>query len=307
MTSAAPDPATRPGRLAVGVIGSGRVGAVLGAALSRAGHRVVAVSAVSDASRSRAETLLPQASVLAPPEVCASAELVLLTVPDDQLPGLVEGLAAVGAWRPGQLVVHTSGRYGIGVLQAVQQAGAVPLALHPVMTFTGTSLDVDRLVGATFGVTAPAAFLPIADALVMEMEAEPVHVDEASRVLYHAALAHAANHLVTVVASSAELLQAAGVATPRTVLAPLVSAALDNALRLGDQALTGPVMRGDAATVARHVDVIGDVSPQTADLYVALARATARRAVDAGLLSEADGDAVLEAIEGSSGAEDDER
>lgn len=302
MSPAAPsDPADRPGRLAVGVIGSGRVGAVLGAALARVGHRVVAVSAVSDASRSRAETLLPDAAVMPPPEVCERAELVLLTVPDDQLPGLVDGLAAVDAWRPGQLVVHTSGRYGIGVLEPAQHAGAVPLALHPVMTFTGTSLDIDRLVGAAFGVTAPAAFLPVADALVLEMEGEPVHVAEALRPLYHAALAHASNHLVTLIASSADLLRAAGVDTPRTVLQPLVSAALDNALRLGDDALTGPVMRGDAATVARHVDEIGNVSPQTADLYVALARVTARRAVDAGLLSEAEGDAVLEAIEAAEG------
>ena len=111
------------------------------------------------------------------------------------------------AWRSGQIVVHTSGRYGIGVLEPAQRRGAVPLALHPVMTFTGTSLDVDRLVGASFGVTAPAAFLPVADALVLEMEAEPVHVDEDARPLYHAALAHASNHLVTLVASSADLLR----------------------------------------------------------------------------------------------------
>lgn len=296
-----PDSPARPGRLTIGVIGSGRVGAVLGAALARAGHRVVAAAAVSDASRSRAETLLPTARIMPPPEVCAASDLVLLTVPDDQLPGLVEGLAAIGGWRPGQLVVHTSGRHGIGVLGPAQQAGAVPLALHPVMTFTGTSIDIDRLVGATFGVTAPAAFLPVADALVLEMEAEPVHIDEAVRPLYHAALAHASNHLVTLVASAADLLRDAGVDEPSRVLHPLVSAALDNVLRLGDRALTGPVMRGDDETVVTHIDVIGNVSPQTADLYIALARATARRAVDAGILDESQGEAVLEAIEGLEG------
>lgn len=287
----------RSGRLSVGVIGSGRVGSVLGAALSRVGHRVVATSAVSDASRSRAETLLPDAEVLPPPEVCAAADLVLVTVPDDQLPGLVDGLAVVGAWRTGQLVVHTSGRHGIGVLEPAQRRGAVPLALHPVMTFTGTSLDVDRLVGASFGVTAPAAFLAVADALVLEMEAEPVHVAEEHRPLYHAALAHASNHLVTLEASSADLLRAAGVGSPERLLRPLVEAALDNVLRLGDAALTGPVVRADTDTVARHVDEIGNVSPQAADLYVALARETARRAVASRLLSIDDGDAVLEVLE----------
>jgi predicted short-subunit dehydrogenase-like oxidoreductase (DUF2520 family) len=246
---------------------------------------------------------LPSAEILPPPEVCAAAELVLLTVPDDQLPALVEGLAKVGAWRQGQLVVHTSGRYGIEVLEPARRSGGIPLAMHPVMTFTGTSIDVDRLSGATFGVTAPAAFLPIADALVLEMEGEPVHIDGESRPLYHAALAHAANHLVTLIASSADLLREAGVAEPERVLRPLVSAALDNALRLGDQALTGPVVRGDATTVARHVDVIGSASPQTADLYVALARATTRRALDGGLLAAGAADDVLEALEISEGDE----
>ena len=295
MTSASPP---QSGRLNVGVIGSGRVGAVLGAALSRAGHRVVAASAVSDASRSRAETLLPDAVIVPPPEVCEVSELVLMTVPDDQLPGLVEGLAAVGAWRTGQLVAHASGRYGISVLDPARAAGAIPLALHPVMTFTGTSLDVDRLVGASFGVTAPTGFLPVADALVLEMEAEPVHIAEEARPLYHAALAHASNHLVTLEASSADLLRQAGVDQPERLLRPLVEAALDNVLRLGDAALTGPVVRGDAETVVRHIDEIGNVSPQTADLYVALARATTRRAVDARLLSAPEGDSILEAIEG---------
>jgi predicted short-subunit dehydrogenase-like oxidoreductase (DUF2520 family) len=231
--------------------------------------------------------------------VCALAELVLVTVPDDQLPGLVEGLAAVDAWRAGQIVVHTSGRYGISVLQPASKAGAVSLALHPVMTFTGTSLDVDRLAGASFGVTAPTAFLPVADALVLEMEAEPVHVSEQARPLYHAALAHASNHLVTLQASSADLLREAGVTDPQRLLRPLVEAALDNVMRLGDSALTGPVVRGDTETVVRHIDEIGNVSPQDADLYAALARATARRATDAHLLSAGDGDAILDAIEGA--------
>jgi predicted short-subunit dehydrogenase-like oxidoreductase (DUF2520 family) len=242
--------------------------------------------------------LLAGADIIPPPDVCEVSELVLITVPDDQLPGLVEGLGAVGAWRTGQLVAHASGRFGISVLEPARQRGAIPLALHPVMTFTGTSLDIDRLVGASFGVTAPTGFLPIADALVLEMEAEPVHIAEEARPLYHAALAHASNHLVTLEASSADLLKEAGVPDPQRLLRPLVEAALDNVLRLGDGALTGPVMRGDAETVVRHIDEIGNVSPQTADLYIALARATARRAVDAHLLAAAEGDALLEAIEG---------
>ena len=180
----------KPGRLAIGVIAAGRVGAVLGAALARAGHRVVAVSAVSSASRRRASALLPETDVRTPVEIGPDVDLLLLAVPDDALPGLVEGLANADSLHAGQFVVHTSGRYGIDVLAPATAIGALPLALHPVMTFTGTSIDLDRLTGVCFGVTSLPILRPVAEALVLEMGGEPVWIDEADRVLYHAALAH---------------------------------------------------------------------------------------------------------------------
>jgi predicted short-subunit dehydrogenase-like oxidoreductase (DUF2520 family) len=290
-------PQARPGRLGVGVVGAGRVGAVLGSALRAAGHAVVAVSAVSAASRERADAMLPGVPVVEVPDVLERAELVLLTVPDDALADLVAGLAATGAWQPGQLVVHTSGRFGWRVLGPAVQAGAIPLALHPAMTFTGTSLDLVRLTDCCFGVTAPNPVLPIAQALVVEMGAEPVVVDEDLRPLYHAALAHGANHLVTLVAQSLELLRLAGVEDPGRLLGPLLSAALDNALRRGDDALTGPVARGDAGTVAVHVEALTAAGAgEVLATYRSLARTTADRALASGRLRPAAAEALLTAL-----------
>jgi len=286
-------PHTRPGRLAIGVISAGRVGAVLGAALARAGHRVVAVSAVSSASRRRASALLPDVALRTPDEIGPDVDLLLLAVPDDALPGLVEGLVNAAALHAGQFVMHTSGRYGIDVLSPATAIGTLPLALHPVMTFTGTSIDLDRLTGVCFGATSVPVLRPVAEALVLEMGGEPVWIDEADRVLYHAALAHGANHLVTLVASSMDLLRAAGVENPQRLLGPLLSAALDNALRHGDAGLTGPVVRGDADTVAAHLDALMGVSPETAAAYIAMARLTADRALAAGLLPADDAVALL--------------
>ncbi|MEU6113593.1 DUF2520 domain-containing protein [Streptomyces sp. NPDC047117] len=274
----------RPARLTVGVVGAGRVGPALAAALQLAGHRPVAVSGVSEASRRRAAALLPDVPLVPPEEVLARADLVLLTVPDDALPGLVAGLAETGAVRPGQLLVHTSGRFGAGVLDEATRAGALPLALHPAMTFTGTSVDVQRLAGCSFGVTAPEQLRMAAEALVIEMGGEPEWIDEAARPLYHAALAMGANHLVTLVAQSLELLRKAGVEAPDRMLGPLLGAALDNALRSGDAALTGPVARGDAGTVAAHVTELRKHSPQAVSGYLAMARTTADRALAQGLL-----------------------
>jgi predicted short-subunit dehydrogenase-like oxidoreductase (DUF2520 family) len=294
----AEDVGRRPGRLAVGVVGVGRVGSVLGAALRRAGHPVVAAAAVSSASRARAEAALPGVPLQPVDEVVQRAQLVLLTVPDDALPQLVEGLAATGAVRPGSLVVHTSGRHGLDVLDPATRVGALPLALHPVMTFTGSSMDLDRLAGASFGVTAPDVLLPVAQALVIEMGGEPVVVPAQFRPLYHAALATGANHLVTLVTEAVSLLAAAGVEQPARVIAPLLSAALDNALRSGDAALTGPVARGDAGTVRAHLSALAASAPDSVPAYVAMARLTADRALAAGRLDPAAAATLLEVLAG---------
>jgi predicted short-subunit dehydrogenase-like oxidoreductase (DUF2520 family) len=116
------------------------------------------------------------------------------------------------------------------------------------------------------------------------MGAEPVRVPDAARPLYHTALAHGANHLVTLVAEAADLLRHAGVGSPERMLGPLLSAALDNALRHGDKALTGPVARGDAGTVLAHLRVLAEHAPDMLPTYRALAERTAQRAEDSGLL-----------------------
>jgi predicted short-subunit dehydrogenase-like oxidoreductase (DUF2520 family) len=279
----------RPGAypLVVGVVGAGRVGAVLGAALAAAGHRVAAVAAVSAASRERAARLLPGAAVLPADEVArAATDLLLLAVPDDALGAVVTGLARTGALRPGQVVAHTSGAHGLAVLGDVEG-----LALHPAMTFTGTDGDLARLPGIAWGVTArDRAF---ATRLVADLGGVPEWIAEDARPLYHAALAHGANHLVTLVNEAADLLRSAGVERPGAVLSPLLHAALDNALRLGDTALTGPVSRGDAGTVRKHLERI---PPESAPAYLALARRTADRAIAAGRLRPGDAVALLDAL-----------
>ena len=274
-----------PPRLRVGIIGAGRVGAVLGAALRRAGHHVTGVSAVSDLSRLRAEALLPGVPIVDIPAVTANADLVLIAIPDDALAPVVAGLAGTGHVHPGQFWCHPSGGHGIEIFEPATRVGALPLALHPVMTFTGTSVDLARLEECPFGVTAPDVLRPVAEALVVEMGGDPIWVPEENRALYHAALSYGANYLITLVAQSLELLTTAGIEHPQRIIAPLLSASLDNALRLGDHALTGPVARGDSESVARQLAAIARVSEQAAVGYQALARVTADRAVAAGTLA----------------------
>jgi predicted short-subunit dehydrogenase-like oxidoreductase (DUF2520 family) len=221
---------------------------------------------------------------------------VVLAVPDDALADLIAGLSATGTFTPGQLVLHTSGAHGISVFEAAADSDIVPLAIHPAMTFTGTELDLERLHDCCFGVTTVDLARPVGEALVIEMGGDPVWIAEEDRVTYHAALAHGSNHLVTLVAQSMQLLGEAGVDDPARVLEPLLSAALANTLQRGDAALTGPVARGDAGTVAGHVAMLRKVAPDIRPTYLALARATAQRALLSGRLRASDADPLLELL-----------
>jgi predicted short-subunit dehydrogenase-like oxidoreductase (DUF2520 family) len=283
--------------LIVGVIGAGRVGAVLGAALRAAGHHVVAASGVSDTARARIARLLPDAAHLPADAVArAATDLLLVAVPDDALAPLIAGLAETGALRPGQVVAHTSGAHGAAVLAPAAAVGAGTLALHPAMTFTGTPADLSRLAGISYGVTAPADLKRFAERLVTDLGGRPEWVAETDRALYHAALVHGANHLVTLVNEALDRLRDAGVVYPEKVLEPLLRASLDNALRLGDEALTGPVSRGDAGTIARHLDRLSATSPDSVPSYLALARRTADRAIAAGRLRPRDAEPLLDVL-----------
>jgi predicted short-subunit dehydrogenase-like oxidoreductase (DUF2520 family) len=285
-----------PARLKVGIIGPGRAGTALARALTRAGHQVTASTAVSESSRERVRRFFPGAVLADPAGVLGAADLVLVTVPDDVLPALIEGLAKTDAPYAGRMVAHASGAHGIRVLEPASRAGALPLALHPVMTFTGRDDDADRIKGVSFGVTAPEQLRAVAEVLVIEMGGEPVFITEENRPLYHAALAFSANHLVTLVAQAEALLSQAGAEHPGRMLGPLLGAALENALRFGDAGLTGPVARGDDGTVAAHVRAIGDREPAALPAYLALARLTADRALAAGVLSATDAARLLEVL-----------
>jgi predicted short-subunit dehydrogenase-like oxidoreductase (DUF2520 family) len=263
----------------IGVVGAGRVGAVLAAAFRSAGHQISAVAGESSASRTRIETLLPGVRVDKPTAVSRSCDLLLLTVPDDMLANVVTMLSASGAIRAGQYVVHTSGKHGLAVLDPAAERGAHVLAMHPAMTFTGTDVDLSRLPGCVYGVTANPETEKLAQALVADLGGRIVWVPEEHRTLYHAGLAHGANHLVTLVAQAMDLLLASGAEDPAATLRPLLTAALDNALSYGDAALTGPIVRGDVETVRAHLRDIAASSPATLESYVVMARATANRAV----------------------------
>ncbi|MFT4043221.1 MAG: DUF2520 domain-containing protein [Gordonia sp. (in: high G+C Gram-positive bacteria)] len=287
-----------PARLTVGIVSAGRVGTALGEALERAGHVVAGVVARSRQSRRRALERLPESEILDLGDVLARSELLIIAVPDAVLSQVVAEIAATGRLRPRTLVMHTAGAHGVAILEPLRAFGAFALAVHPAMTFIDSGEDTARLAQACFGVTAADEVgFAIASALVLEMGGEPIRIAEENRTLYHAALAHGANHLVALVIDAVSALNAAiegtdgarardvatvdgnAVLLAERILGPLVTAALRNALELGPRALTGPVARGDADAVADHLTALRGLPGGAAPGSIAAAyRILARRA-----------------------------
>lgn len=202
---------------------------MIGAALAGAGHAVTGITTGSDDDR--ASAVLPDVPVLEPLDVVRRSELVVLAVPHDQLPGLVAGIAEVGGWQIGQLVLHTDPAYGIEVLRPAAERGAIPLAVHPAITFTGTSIDLRQLQVGYAAVTAPAAVLPIAQALAVEMGCEPVVIAEADRAAYADAIQTATEFSRSIIAQSTARLSEIGVENAGGFLSALVQSTVERALR----------------------------------------------------------------------------
>lgn len=242
--------------LNVGVIGMGHVGPAIASTMRAAGATIVGVSAYSAAARERADVMLPGVEVLEPSEVARQSQVLFVAVPDSHIAPLVEELVEARAIRPGSVVVHLSGALGTEPLESAANIGALTIALHPVMTFSGTSLDILRLLGCPIAYTCSAVARPVALALIQQLGGEPVEVAEEDRSLYHAALAHVANHLVTLIVQGSQVLGTVGIDEPADVMRPLVEAATIRALEEGIAGLTGPVSRGDMQTLEAHVSAL---------------------------------------------------
>lgn len=283
--------ADAPPVLKIGLIGAGRVGIALSRALQNHGHSIVAAHAVSEKSKQRVLEFLPATDLQSIENLIANVQTVLFAVPDDVLPDLVRGIAQTIGFKKHQFVIHTSGRFGIDVLAAATAQGAIPMAIHPAMTFTGAPNDVDRIIGCPFAITTNDELLPIAAALVLNMGGREYVVAEEDRTIYHAALSHAANHSSVVVNQSKEILQKIGIENPGLFLSPLVNAAIENSLTMGIDSLTGPIVRGDVETVRSHILALKE--SESLETYRSIAVATVSSLRKSGKLSPSVAEDIL--------------
>lgn len=268
----APAQPLTPGRVAI--VGPGRAGTVLAAALERAGHRIAVSLGGGEPTRQRFSSRFPDATVTPDPGPVRDADLVVLAVPDDAVERVATDLTVADVLGEGQRVVHIAGSLGLAALRRPALAGARTAACHPAQTIHAPDLDPDVLAGAAWAVTARADDRPWARALVEQVGGVPHDVPEGRRTLYHAGLTVGSNAVGAAVSLARRLLLAATVEDPAAFLGPLVEASVANVLVDGASAITGPVVRGDLGTVRRHLDELDRSAPELADAYRDLLRAT---------------------------------
>ncbi len=269
-------------RPTVGIIGPGRAGVGVALALALAGHEVLLYG--------RRKKAVPEPLTLTvgpadspPPAWIARAGVVILAVRDDAIRFLAESLARTGAVRPDQVVLHLSGAQGQEALAPLLPSRAALGSLHPLQTIAAAERAPERLKGAWAAVEGMPRAVQAAEGLARALGLRPFHIPSEAKPIYHAGAVFASNYFVVVEAVAQRLLCLAGLSDAEAwqALRPLVAGTFDNLTGQGPlAALTGPVARGDTATLRRHIERL---SRDDALLYRALGRAALELARERGM------------------------
>jgi predicted short-subunit dehydrogenase-like oxidoreductase (DUF2520 family) len=284
----------------VAIVGAGVLGTALGLLLKRAGYRIVAICSRTKRSAQVAADLIGEGRVVGDcGEAAKGADVVLLAVPDRQIPSVSIQVASGGTLQKGAVVAHLAGGLPSGVLAGVPAAGAHRGSMHPLQSFADVDTAVRTLPDSFFFLEGDPEAVAVLSTLVVALEGRPIHIPGEAKGLYHAGAAVASNFLVTLIDYAASLLIEAGVPPDAALpaLLPLVKGTLANLEAVGlPDALTGPIARGDVGTVRRHIECLEATRGDTLRLYRALGRKTVEIARRKGTIDPLQADALLSAL-----------
>lgn len=282
------------------LIGPGRLGQAIANLLCEAGYDLRAligrnpVRALSAARfagrREAASTDLARA---------AEGEIVFLAVPDDAIGEMAALLRRQGFLAPGAVLVHFSGIHRAAILLGKEGPALEALSIHPLQTFPDAVIGVQTLPGSPFAVEGSESVLPLAERLVRDLGGIPFRIAGEQKALYHAAACIASNYLVTLVATAGDLLATCGFERESAfrLFAPLLRGTLNNLTVLGPEgALTGPIARGDARTVEKHLQALAELPPGLTGIYRVLGIKTVELARRKGTLPEEKAKEMLEVL-----------
>ena len=261
------------------IVGAGRVGRALGHRLRESGWKIGVIVTRSEASARRAVRFIgagkphggPTRNVLV-------SNVILIATPDDAIPAVAREIARIGGEElRGKVVLHTSGAQDSRSLAPLKECGAFVGSMHPLQTFSG--VGVTDLAGKVFAVEGDVVAIRIARQIARTLGGSPVQIAAEKKILYHAAAALAAGHVLALVEAATQLLISLGMKRSEATraLLPLTRQVLDNFQRVGPRAAwTGPLARGDYKIVELHLRALHDSREEVAHAYEALNRLAAR-------------------------------
>jgi predicted short-subunit dehydrogenase-like oxidoreductase (DUF2520 family) len=255
------------------ILGLGKVGTAVGCLLKSAGYRILAVADRSPDALTRGQVFTGGRAFENPADAAAAADCILITTTDDAIAAVCREIVAAGAVRAGDKVIHMSGAGGLDLLEPARQAGAHVASIHPIQSFADVEGAIGNIPGSTFGITADEALRDWSVAFVGALKGVPFFVAEKDKALYHAAACMASNYLTTLMHMVETTYETLGLSRKDAIRAfwPLVRGTLINIETRGAvDALTGPIARGDAGTIEKHLRAFRQTLPGLLNAYCEL-------------------------------------
>ena len=275
----------------IGIIGVGVVGTAVGVVLNDRGYEITGIFDINPESTKRLE---PRARMVATSaqEVSRRADILFITTNDSSIGPVVEELTANGAFHTGQVVVHMSGAQSSEYLDDAKNFGAKVLSVHPLQSFADIEGAIENMPGSTFSIEGDKEAYDIAVDIVETLSGEYFFIDRWAKPLYHAGACVVSNYLVTLIDLGVKLLESTGM--PKSMatkaLLPLIRGTVHNVEKIGiPKALTGPIARGDVATIIKHLDSLAEATPDLMTLYSWLGFYTTKIAEEKGTLNQEQG------------------
>jgi predicted short-subunit dehydrogenase-like oxidoreductase (DUF2520 family) len=257
----------------IAILGLGKVGSAVGHLLKSTGYQIIAVADQSPAALKKGILFTGGKACKSLTEAAMAASCIIITTTDDAIAPVCHEIVLNGAVQEGNKVIHMSGAGSLDLLAPARQAGALVASIHPIQSFADVEGAIVNIPGSTFGITADDALREWSVSLVKALKGTPFFVPEKDKALYHAAACMASNYLTTLMHMVETTYQALGLSRKEAIRAfwPLVKGTLLNIeTRDTIQALTGPIVRGDAGTIEKHLQALQETLPDLLNAYCEL-------------------------------------
>ncbi|MGV8059338.1 MAG: Rossmann-like and DUF2520 domain-containing protein [Smithellaceae bacterium] len=282
------------------IIGLGKVGTAIGYLLNKSGHKIVAISDKSALALKKALPYTGGKTFRYPRKAVIEADCILITTPDDIISGTCNKVAT-SQFIKDKFIFHMSGAGGLDLLDSAKKAGAVTASIHPMQSFSSIDTAIHKIPGSIFGITADKKAQKQARIIVRDLGGIPINISSVQKPLYHAAACFASNYLVSLLSVVESIYESIGInkEMARKAYLPLIYGTLHNVENAGViQALTGPIARGDAGTIKKHIAALEKAQPQYSSIYSALGLVTANVAQKKGTLSSKQAKIINDLLKG---------